>query len=964
MARQKLRTKEWKTNYKHKYRAKKQRRTKYENCYNDNLHTATNNTSWWDNLNTLDKTALSLSVFLWNRRCNYCSTALLTGELSEFCSIGVQGQFVTLPAPSTLKNKKIPNDWVSTIRTMLIQVNPYINFKDEIDENEEENLHLSASFLGSKRWCSSHVANALALARSLGKLSFFITMTTNPNWEEIHSQLQPGQNALEITPIVVYSFHSRFKKLKELIRTYFEKVIYIIEVIEFQKRGFSHAHVIVCVQSELPINQIDKIIMAELPREKSLLRELVEKYMIHKQQHSPRCLRNRKCIYNYPKPIIPETHVNEKGFIQYRRHMQEDLWVVPYNPMLISKLECHINFEIASTVNLFIANSMPNQHINEFEDYINGRYLSATEAAWRIFRYPITMSDPSILALPIHLPNANIPQYTRYQNISSSVSLLDRYFLRPLDSFFTQLKYTEYYENYILYPFNPNTIHKDNFVEQEHPNVLKKTVQKRTTNKITRIVLIAPGASKLFYLRTILLHRAVRSWNDLKIMNRNTYNTYQEVAREIGLFANESESILTMKEAIDNFYTLAQLRFLFTQLMLDGALSLELWERYENNFLVDYQEQLHGNHSLATNMTLQEIALMPAEHGRHMRDFGLPEPHSWTQEVTAKLQCYSNHKKYKQLAEKFYSMMTSKQAIFYEEVIKLVLGKEKKDTKIINKFPIFLDGKAGQGKTFLINAICYKIRAAKKIILICGTTALSALLYEGGCTAHSLFCIPVEKNNSNIQSTIKLNSNCANLLQAAELIEPFGGKPLIDIGDFRQVVPVVKGASKSSTINASIKTSHLWKNFNIFILNQPIRNANDPYFAEFVDDIGKNYIDHEVLINIFKTTQDIKEAISFLYSENTIPHDDSLQQRAFLSPRNALVDDFNYRILNKLPGITHMYFSYDVVRENDEIINDHSVATPDYLTQLTYPGIPNHEIHLKIGAVCSVMRNISVEKGL
>ncbi|CAG8816579.1 7919_t:CDS:2, partial [Gigaspora margarita] len=230
-------------------------------------------------------------------------------------------------------------------------------FEDEIDENKEENLHLPASFLGSKRWCSSHVVNALALARSLGKPSFFITMTTNPNWKEIHSQLQPGQNALEITPIVV-----------------------------------------LCVQSELPINQIDKIIMAELSREKSPLRELVEKYMIHKQQHSPRCLRNGKCIYNYPKPIIPETHVNEKGFVQYCCHMQEDF-------KNTSESKNYNRNDLGTTS----ANSMPNQHINEFEDYINGRYLSATEAAWRIFRYPITMSDPSVLALPIHLPNANIP---------------------------------------------------------------------------------------------------------------------------------------------------------------------------------------------------------------------------------------------------------------------------------------------------------------------------------------------------------------------------------------------------------------------------------------------------------------------------------------------------------------------------------------------------------------------------
>ncbi|CAG8485639.1 7491_t:CDS:2, partial [Gigaspora margarita] len=236
-------------------------------------------------------------------------------------------------------------------------------------------------------------------------------MTTNPNWEEICSQLQPGQNALEITPIIVRLFYSQFKKLKDLLHTYFGNIIYIIEIIEFQK-----------------------FIFAELPREKSHLRELVEKFMIHKQQYSPCCLQNRKCIYKYPKQIISETYIDEKGFVQYRCWMR--------------------------------------------------RYLSAPEAAWRIFRYPITMSDPSVLALPIHLQNANISQYTCFYNTSSSASLLDWYFL----------------------------------------------------------LLIAPEAGEIFYLRSILLHRAARSWDELKNVNGNIYKTYQEVACEIGLFANESEA--------------------------------------------------------------------------------------------------------------------------------------------------------------------------------------------------------------------------------------------------------------------------------------------------------------------------------------------------------------------------------------------------------------------------------------
>lgn len=143
-----------------------------------------------------------LLTFLWDRECQYCQTMLLTGELPEFCcnrgkhmipslpsypeninnilidptcsnlsrklnalfsftAIGVQGQFVTLPAPSSVcitghtyyrillintpnhslhwyiyneqerytaaRDRKIPNEWISAVQSMLDQNNPYIN---------------------------------------------------------------------------------------------------------------------------------------------------------------------------------------------------------------------------------------------------------------------------------------------------------------------------------------------------------------------------------------------------------------------------------------------------------------------------------------------------------------------------------------------------------------------------------------------------------------------------------------------------------------------------------------------------------------------------------------------------------------------------------------------------------------------------------------------------------------------
>ncbi|KAI0743845.1 DNA helicase Pif1 like protein, partial [Daedaleopsis nitida] len=51
----------------------------------------------------------------------------------------------------------------------------------------------------------------------------------------------------------------------------------------------------------------------------------------------------------------------------------------------------------------------------------------------------------------------------------------------------------------------------------------------------------------------------------------------------------------------------------------------------------------------------------------------------------------------------------------------------------------FVDGKAGRGKTFLVNTICNKLRAEGHIVLPTATSAFAAQLYPGGKTTHSVF---------------------------------------------------------------------------------------------------------------------------------------------------------------------------------------------------------------------------------
>ena len=114
-------------------------------------------------------------------------------------------------------------------------------------------IELPASFLGSRKWASEQTADSLALARAFGKPSYFFTMTCNPEWPEITARLRPGQNASDVPVVVARAFKIRLQRLLQILRTHFGHLVYMIKVIEFQKRGFPHAHIIAKVSNSFTL---------------------------------------------------------------------------------------------------------------------------------------------------------------------------------------------------------------------------------------------------------------------------------------------------------------------------------------------------------------------------------------------------------------------------------------------------------------------------------------------------------------------------------------------------------------------------------------------------------------------------------------------------------------------------------------------------------------------------------------
>jgi hypothetical protein len=103
--------------------------------------------------------------------------------------------------------------------------------------------------------------DAMAICRWVGYLDAFVTFTCNPQWLEIKRALPLGQQRV-------------FKiKLKELINDIHKnhilgRTIVGIYVIEFQKRGLPHAHILIFfIEYCKPhtVKDVDRMINAELP---------------------------------------------------------------------------------------------------------------------------------------------------------------------------------------------------------------------------------------------------------------------------------------------------------------------------------------------------------------------------------------------------------------------------------------------------------------------------------------------------------------------------------------------------------------------------------------------------------------------------------------------------------------------------------------------------------------------------
>lgn len=316
----------------------------------------------------------------------------------------------------------------------------------------------------------------------------------------------------------------------------------------------------------------------------------------------------------------------------------------------------------------------------------------------------------------------------------------------------------------------------------------------------------------------------------------------------------------------------------------------------------------------------------------------------------------------------------------------------------------FLSGIAGTGKTFVYNTVSAMLRSQRRIVLCVSSSGISALIMDGGRTAHSMFKIPIDGINATSICSIPKQSFRADLLRQAEALiwdeigaqhrhaveavertlrdirsdpRPFGGLTVVLGGDFLQTLPVVVHGTKEDILNSTFRHSPLWnENIRVLFLRQNMRlnqaNESAAAFAQWLLDVGNGQapitIDGKVQLLDGMQVRSAEDLINTIYPGIAFedqPPPAYFKDRMILAPRNADVGDLNQTILDLMHGDTVTHYSADeLIYEAGADPDDHNDIAPEVLRSINSSSLPPGELNLKIGCPVILLRNISPAQGL
>ncbi|GJS71072.1 DNA helicase [Tanacetum coccineum] len=288
-------------------------------------------------------------------------------------------------------------------------------------------LILPQSFTGGPRYMYAHYLDALAICCVHGNPSYFITFTCNVKWHEIAEYMDdfPEVTTADREDIVDRVFEMKIHQFVKYLRDVkpFGKIIAIVYMVEFQKRGLPHCHTLIWVYENSRVQNhedIDNYICAELPSKELDLEghRVAAEFMIHGPcgpvYPTAVCMKNGpSCTKHFPKEYCQHTYIDSAGFVHYRRRdtgstttkqniQLDNGYVIPYNKQLLKTFYTHINVKHYGWTMLI---KYLFKYISKGTDKIVARVSRNDAPCWRLFEFDIHHREPAVQVLAVHGQN-------------------------------------------------------------------------------------------------------------------------------------------------------------------------------------------------------------------------------------------------------------------------------------------------------------------------------------------------------------------------------------------------------------------------------------------------------------------------------------------------------------------------------------------------------------------------------
>ena len=484
---------------------------------------------------------------------------------------------------------------------------------------------------------------------------------------------------------------------------------------------------------------------------------------------------------------------------------------------------------------------------------------------------------------------------------------------------------------------------------------------------VGRIYGVSHHNAELFALRRLLsVVKGAQSFEDMATYNGMVHASFSDACLARGMMADDTDIIAALHEIVEVQISVDEIRRQFARLLMLNAPA-------NPQMLFDmFADDMHDDpgHPDAVSFTMLAVEHHMNVQGRSMSDFGfeLPRCENLDTQRDATTRRDRNALQHVQLQSAALMARLSDEQRAALSMITSSIGND----NMLNVFALIAS--AGAGKTLFANALAATMRAQRRSVICVAASGLAAMLLDGGTTSHSAFHIPIPTHETSMcnftreeRRMIKnvdliIYDECSMVnAQIADCVDrslrdimgsekPFGGKCILWMGDFKQLLPVVQYGKGH---NCTIQKCYWWSTAVRITFGRNWRAAKHPEFCHFLEDLGNgrlSAITPPPACRVHSSAEMINAIYGSEFPDN----------HQILALTLEMCSEINKMCFARLPGECIEMPASDFYVE----CADPDAFPHDYIETLQMKGAPPWMLQFKIGGRYMCIRNIDLPRGI